>query len=93
MNGRYCIALVLNLIALRTDAGTSAYSIDAHIVSAGTSRRASSNCYSLDAVVAEPIAGFSSGGNYGLSSGFLAIDNAATDSIFADHFEDCTHET
>ena len=90
MNSRYCIALALSLSALVAAADTSSYSIDGQIVSTGTSTRASSNCYSLDAVVAESVAGFSSGGNYGLSAGFLAIANATTDSIFADHFEDCT---
>jgi hypothetical protein len=66
------------------------YSMDAHIVSAGSSARAKSPCYRLDAVIAEPIAGFSSSTSFDLNAGFVAVATPRNDDIFFTGFEDCT---
>ena len=66
-----------------------AYEIDGHVLSTGTSVQSSNSCYRLDAVIGEPVAGFSSNAIYAISAGFLAT-SPPTDNIFANSFEDCT---
>ncbi len=70
MTIRILFTVSLSAFAVVALADTPTYSIDAHIVSAGTSVHASSACFGLDATIAEPVAGFSSGGIYNLSAGF-----------------------
>jgi hypothetical protein len=65
------------------------YSIDAHIVSAGTSARSGSACFRMTATIAEPVAGFSSSTNYSLMAGFRAVAPNANDDIFFSGFEAC----
>ena len=69
---------------------TVVYSIDAHIISSGTSVHTSSACFGLDAVIAEPIVGFATGGMYALSAGFGYAAPAVSDNIFGSGFEDCS---
>lgn len=52
--------------------------------------RASNSCFAVDAVIAEPVAGFSSGGVYDLSMGFAAVSPIVEDTILSNGFEDCT---
>jgi hypothetical protein len=67
------------------------YSIDAHVISAGSSTRAQSPCFRLTATFAEPVAGYSSSVDYALDGGFLTIANATpSDDVFFDGFEGCT---
>ena len=82
------IALLITVVGALAD--TSNYSIDAHIISAGTSGHASNACFGMDAVIAEPVAGFSSGGTYDLSAGFFYSTPFLNDTIFANGFEDCS---
>lgn len=90
MNYRSILAALLSAIAVTSAADIPTYSIDAHIISTGTSIHASNSCFGLDAVIAEPVAGFSSGGVYDLSAGFAYSSPIVNDSIFANNFEDCT---
>jgi hypothetical protein len=89
---KICYALVVVLSALTgaSVAVTPSYSITAHIVSTGASVHAASVCFGLDAVIAEPIAGFSSSGTYNLSVGFGHAVPTISDTIFANRFEDCS---
>ena len=90
MHIRAIIAALLGAVAVTCAADSPTYSIDAHILSTGTSVHATSACFGLDAVIAEPVAGFSSGGIFDLSTGFAAVSPPVTDMIFANGFEDCT---
>ncbi len=90
MKTRFALAATLSAMAVASAADTPTYSIDAHIISAGTSAHASSACFGLDATIAEPVAGFSSGGIYNLSAGFAYAAPIITDTIFANGFEDCS---
>jgi hypothetical protein len=86
----YALVFVLSPFTGASVAVTPSYSITAHIVSTGTSVHAASVCFGLDAVIAEPIAGFSSGGTYNLSVGFGHAVPTISDTIFANRFEDCS---
>ena len=67
------------------------YSIDAHVISAGSSVRAKSPCFRLTSTIAEPIAGYSSSIDYALDGGFLTLaDTTPGDDVFFDGFEGCT---
>jgi hypothetical protein len=90
MNYRSILAAMLSAIAVPSAADIPTYSIDAHILSSGASEHASSSCFGLDAVIAEPIAGFSTGGEYALNAGFFAVAAPRSDDIFFSGFEDCT---
>jgi cystathionine beta-lyase family protein involved in aluminum resistance len=90
MTIRSLLTVSLSAIAFVSSADTPTYSIDAHIVSAGTSVHSTSACFGLDATIAEPIAGFSSGGVYNLSAGFAYAAPIASDNIFGNGFEDCS---
>ena len=90
MHIRIVVAALLSVAAITCAADDPTFSIDAHIISSGTSVHSSSSCFGLDATIAEPVAGFSSGGIYDLSSGFAAVSLVNNDSVFANGFEDCT---
>ncbi len=64
------------------------YSIDAHVVGAGSSARAGSACFRLRATIAEAVAGFASSADYAVAGGFRATARGADD-IFFSGFEDC----
>lgn len=87
---RSLFAVLLGVVAFHSAAFATIYAIDAHLISAGAPPRSSSNCFTLDAMIGEPVVGFSSGGTYGLSGGFLAAASVSSDVIFANHFEDCS---
>jgi hypothetical protein len=87
---RLTLAFAFGAVAAVSVADTAAYSITAHIVSNGSSVHASSACFGLDAVIAEPVAGFSSGGGYSLGSGFSYAVLFVNDTLFANGFEDCS---
>ena len=90
MHIRIVVATLLSVVAITCAADSPTFSIEAHIISAGTSVHATSVCFGLDAVIADPVAGFSSGGIYDLSTGFAAVAPAINDTIFANGFEDCS---
>jgi hypothetical protein len=92
MHLRVVVAFAFLLPALAaSSADTAVYSIDAHILAAGSPVHSASSCFGLDAVIAEPVAGFSSGGPYTLSAGIsYVVASLANDSLFASGFEDCT---
>jgi hypothetical protein len=90
MHTRIILATLLSAVAVTCAADNPTFSIDAHIVSTGTSAHARSACFGLDATIAEAVAGFSSGGIYDLSTGFAAVSPIVNDTIFANGFEDCT---
>jgi hypothetical protein len=89
MNCRTLLASVLGAIALTSSADVPTYSIDGHVISSGALSRASNACFALEAIIAEPVAGFSSGGTYDLRAGFANATPTADDTIFANNFEDC----
>lgn len=67
------------------------YSIDAHVIAAGSSVRAQNSCFRLISTIAEPVAGYSASANYSLDGGFLANLNITPgDDVFFDGFEGCT---
>jgi hypothetical protein len=71
-------------------AGSNTYSIDAHVISAGTSSLSGSPCFRMWATIAEPVAGYSSSTNYSFSAGFRAVtQSAGSDDIFFSGFEVC----
>jgi hypothetical protein len=90
MHTRAIVAALLGAVAITCGADSPTYSIDAHIISTGTSVHATSACFGMDATIAEPVAGFSSGGIYDLAIGFAAVSPIVNDTIFANGFEDCT---
>ena len=88
---RAALASVAVLLCLSIQAAAQSYSIDAHVIAAGTPARSGSACFRLDATVAEPAAGYSSSVDYAVSAGFRAI--AATtggNDIFFAGFEECS---
>ena len=71
-------------------AGSNMYSIDAHVISAGTSSLSGSPCFRMQATIAEPVAGYSSSANYSFSAGFRAVtQSTGPDDIFFSGFEVC----
>ena len=67
------------------------FSIDAHVISAGTSVQSGSPCFRMQATIAEPAPGYSSSTAYSLSAGFRYVtQNIGSDTIFFAGFEDCT---
>jgi hypothetical protein len=70
-------------------ASSDIYSIDAHIIAAGSSVQAKSSCFRMHAVIAEPVAGFSSSTDFALNAGFIAVAAPASDDVFFSGFEDC----
>ena len=90
MHIRTIVAGMLGAVAISCAADSPTFLIDAHIISTGSSTHASNGCFAMDAVIAEPVAGFSSGGVYDLSTGFAAVSPIVNDTIFANSFEDCT---
>lgn len=74
------------------DAAGQTFSIDAHVVSAGSSALSSSPCFRLQATIAEPTVGTSTSGTgvYSLTAGFQAVvPDAPNDEIFFSGFEAC----
>lgn len=66
------------------------FSLDAHIVAAGTSVRSSSACLRLEATLGESVAWFSYSADYAVSAGFREHAPIADDVLFFSGFEDCT---
>lgn len=94
MQIRLSLLLAGAVVALGTfgsiRAGSNTYSIDAHVISAGSSSLSDSPCFRMQATVAEPIAGYSSSTNYSISAGFRAVaQSAGPDDIFFSGFEVC----
>jgi cystathionine beta-lyase family protein involved in aluminum resistance len=90
MHLRALFAALLGAVAVTCAADSPTYSIDAHIIAAGSSTQATSSCFHMDAVIAEPVAGFSAGGDFTLNAGYFAVAPPTSDDIFFDGFEDCT---
>jgi hypothetical protein len=82
-------AALLALVSVRADTQPT-FALDAHVIAAGSSVHAASSCFRLDAVIAEPVAGFSSSTDYGMNAGFFAVVPRTSDEIFFSGFEDCT---
>jgi hypothetical protein len=83
------VVYVLAAVSVQADTQTT-FSIDAYIVSAGSSVRAVSPCFGLTATIAEPVAGFSSSTDFALNGGFLAhVAANPSDDIFFNGFEEC----
>jgi hypothetical protein len=81
------VALFFAVAPLRADTN-GVLSLDAHVIAAGSSVRATAPCLRLDSTIAEPVAGLSASTNYALYGGFRAI--APSDELFFDGFEGCT---
>jgi hypothetical protein len=87
---RHLAAVVCVLAVACVQADTQPFSIDAHILSAGSSVRAESPCFGLTATIGEPVAGFSSSTDFALNGGFLVHSTAIpSDDIFTNGFEEC----
>jgi hypothetical protein len=85
------IAAAVSLAAFGSiRASSTVYSIDAHVISAGSSTLSGSSCFRMGATIAEPVAGYSSSANYSFSAGFRALaQSAGADGIFFSGFEVC----
>jgi hypothetical protein len=81
-------AVLLACAFVAINATGQTYSIDAHVVSAGSSMM-SSPCFRLQATLAEPVAGYSLSTTYSLSAGFQAVVPISNDEIFSSGFEAC----
>ena len=68
------------------------YTIDAHVIAAGSAVRAGGGCLRLHAAtIAEPVAGYSTSAHYTLSAGFRATPKVLeTDDLFSSGFESCS---
>jgi hypothetical protein len=71
MCSRAFVIILLSFAAATSVADSPVYSIDAHIIAAGSSAHARSSCFAMDAVLAEPVAGFSAGGELSICVGEL----------------------
>jgi hypothetical protein len=78
------------IAVLSAVAENESYAITQHVISAGSSTTAASSCFHMNAVLGEPVAGFSSSTDFALSTGFLPPGPRAGDDIFFDGFEECT---
>jgi len=86
---RSIAAVLLAFACGAIDAAAQTFSIDAHVVSAG-SPALSGPCFRLQATIAEPVAGYSSGITYAVYAGFQAVAADATnEEIFSSGFEAC----
>jgi hypothetical protein len=86
----YIVSVAL-LMLVSGHAGTPpTFTLDAHVIAAGSSVHAASSCFRLNAVIAEPVAGYSSSTDYAMNAGFLAAVPPTSDEIFFSGFEDCT---
>ncbi|MEO8459328.1 MAG: hypothetical protein ABI451_02265 [Dokdonella sp.] len=66
------------------------YSIAGHVISAGSTVRSRSVCYSLFSSIAEPVTGTTSSADFALTAGLRAATQAAPgDDLFFDSFEGC----
>jgi hypothetical protein len=84
------LALIFLGIAAVPAIADDGYSITAHILASGNSAQAASPCFRMNAVVGEPVAGYSSSTDYTLNAGFFAVAAPGSDGIFSSGFEDCT---
>ena len=90
MQIRVAALVTLGLIALTSRAADPVHSISGYVISSGSSVRSSSNCYVLDATIAEPVVGSSSSSTYSIDAGFRYVIADVGDDIFANSFEDCS---
>ena len=84
------VALIFLGISAAPAIAENGYSITAHILASGNSAQAASPCFRMNAVVGEPVAGYSSSIDYTLNAGFFAVVAPSSDGIFSSSFEDCT---
>jgi hypothetical protein len=67
------------------------YTLDAHVIGAGSKARTASACFRMTSTIAEPAAGHSSSAHFALNGGFTALRSTApSDDIFFDGLEDCS---
>jgi hypothetical protein len=90
MHLRALLAALLGAVVVTCVADSPTFSIDAHVIAAGNSTQSESSCFHMNAVIAEPVAGFSTGGDFTLNAGFFAVATPGSDDIFFAGFEDCT---
>jgi hypothetical protein len=81
-------AVLLACVTGAIDATGQTFSIDAHVVGAGSVLQ-SSPCFRLQSTLAEPVAGYSFSTTYSLSAGFQAVLPVANDEVFSSGFEAC----
>ena len=87
---RLAISIAISCTLGSIHAASQTFSIDAHVIAAGTSVRSGSACARLRATIAEPVAGYSSSVDYVMVAGFRATTASTTpDDIFFSSFEVC----
>jgi len=88
---RLTIGIALAAATATISAAATNFSVDAHVVTSGTSTQSASSCFRLQATIAEAAPGYSSSPTYSLSAGFrYASRGLGGDEIFFGGFEDCT---
>lgn len=86
---RFIVTCILACACGAIDATGQPFSVDAHIMSAGTSAQSASTCFRLTSTIAEPVSGYSTSTDFSLLAGFRAAAPSANDDIFFSGFEDC----
>jgi hypothetical protein len=84
-------ALLIGVSGLLCASAQATFSIDAHVVAAGSSAQSTNPCFRLNATVGEPADGYMSSGTLSLNGGFRAIaaNGTPSDEIFFTSFEAC----
>jgi len=77
------------LFAMAYAGASTTFTLDSHVISTGSSLRATSACFRLSSTIGEPVAGYSSSLSYSMIAGFRAKLPTAGDDIFFDGFQDC----
>jgi hypothetical protein len=77
------------LLAMTYAGARTTFTLDSHVISTGSSVRATSACFRLSSTIGEPAAGYSSSFSYSMIAGFRAKLPTAGDDIFFDGFQDC----
>jgi hypothetical protein len=85
--------VIFPLLALSLPVSLAAadiFTLDAHIINAGSALAVGNSCSRLQASIGETASGYSTGGGFSLVAGFQAIAAAGkADTLFFDGFQGC----
>ncbi len=91
--GWISLAALLPLLALSLPvslASADTFTLDAHVIDAGSALTLGNSCSHLQASIGETASGYSQGGGFSLLAGFQSIASAGKpDTLFFDGFQGC----